>query len=170
MKVLAFDMNPVPALPLELGFDYAALEAVLAQCDILTLHVPAVPSTYHLISTDEFALMKKGSIVINTSRGSTVDIEALLHALADGTIASAGLDVLPKEPAIREEAELLSSFFRKTHDLSTMLADHILLRMRNVYITPHNAFNTREAVTRILETTVGNINAFIFGHPHNLIS
>ena len=51
MKVLAFDMNPVPALASELGFDYAALEAVLAQCDILTLHVPAVPSTYHLIST-----------------------------------------------------------------------------------------------------------------------
>ena len=76
----------------------------------------------------------------------------------------------PKNRPFARRPKLLSSFFRKTHDLSTMLADHILLRMRNVYITPHNAFNTREAVTRILETTVGNINAFIFGHPHNLIS
>ena len=77
--------------------------------------------------------------------------------------------MLPEEPVIREEAELLSSFFRRAHDMGTLLADHILLRMRNVYITPHNAFNTREAVERILDTTLDNIVSFIRGEPRNVI-
>lgn len=90
--------------------------------------------------------------------------------LADGKIAAAGLDVLPEEPSIREEAELLRSFFSEKHDLETLLADHVLLRMRNVIITPHSAFNTTEAVERILKTTGENIRAFIHGKPQNIVN
>ncbi len=169
MNILAFDMRPDPDLEAKLGFRFTGMDDLLRMSDIITLHVPANERTFNLIGAEQFAKMKRGVILINTSRGTTVNIEALLHALADGQLSAAGLDVLPEEPTIREEAELLSSFFRKTHDMSTLLADHILLRMRNVYITPHNAFNTREAVERILDTTVSNINAYIFGHPRNTV-
>jgi len=167
MRVLAFDLRPDHELARRLGFAYCPLEKLLSDSDIITLHVPAAPRTRGLIAAREFAMMKRGVVLINTARGNLVDIEALLQALAEGKVSAAGLDVLPEEPAIREEAELLRSFFRKTHDLSTLLADHILLRMRNVYITPHNAFNTREAVERILATTVGNIQAYMDGSPLN---
>jgi len=114
--------------------------------------------------------MKEGVIIINTSRGSVIDIHALLQALAQNKVAAAGLDVLPEEPAIREEAELLRSIYHKKYNLETLLVDHILLRLRNVYITPHSAFYTREAIQRILDTTVDNINAFVQGRTQNVVS
>lgn len=83
-------------------------------------------------------------------------------------VAATGLDVLPDEPLIREEAELICSFFCDQHDMRNLVANHVLLRMRNVIITPHSAFNTREAVSRIVETTVENIRAFAQGMPRNL--
>lgn len=169
MEVAAYDPRPDPDLAARLGFVYAGLDEVLARSDVVSLHVPANRQTYHLLSTDQFAKMKEGAVLINTARGTLVDIEALLRALADGKVAAAGLDVLPEEPVIREEAELLSSFFHRDHDMSTLLANHILLRMRNVYITPHNAFNTREAVERILATTIDNIIAFTRGEPRNVV-
>ncbi|MDD5232984.1 MAG: hydroxyacid dehydrogenase [Syntrophales bacterium] len=167
MRVLAFDLRPDHELERLLGFTYSSFEDLLAHSDIVSLHVPAAPGAGHLIASREFEIMKRGAVLINTARGSLIDVEALLHALAAGRISAAGLDVLPEEPAIREEAELLRSFFRKNYDLSTLLADHILLRMRNVYITPHNAFNTREAVERILGTTIENIQAYIHGNQLN---
>jgi D-lactate dehydrogenase len=134
-----------------------------SQADILTLHVPANDQTYHLISDKEFEKMKDGVVLINTARGSVVHIQALARALADGKVAAAGLDVLPDEPTIREEYELLHSFFREKHDLETLLAGHILLRLRNVIITPHNAFYTQEAIGRIIDTTLMNIKGLCCG-------
>jgi D-lactate dehydrogenase len=84
-------------------------------------------------------------------------------------VAAAGLDVLPDEPLIREEAELICSIFEGQRDLRELVADHVLLRMRNVIVTPHSAFNTREAIQRIVETTVSNIEAFLAGHPQNVV-
>lgn len=84
-------------------------------------------------------------------------------------MSAAGLDVLPMEPVIREEAELLRSVYEEKHDLSSLLADEVLARMRNVVVTPHSAFNTREAVRRILDTTVENIRAYVRGQPGNVI-
>lgn len=169
MEVLAYDVKPDEQFATRAGFRYVGLDEVLSAADIITLHVPANQATYHLLSQKEFAKMKKGVTLINTARGSVVDVQALVQALADGTVAAAGLDVLPEEPVIREEAELLRSIFRKTHDLETLLANHILLRLRNVVITPHSAFNTREAVQRILKTTVENIAAFTEGSPQNVV-
>ena len=78
--------------------------------------------------------------------------------------------MLPDEPLVREEAELICSIFCDQHDLRNLVANHVLLRMRNVIVTPHSAFNTREAVDRIAETTVENIGAFLAGAPRNEVA
>ena len=168
MNVVACDLKPDATLAETLGFRYAPMEEVLSQSDAISLHVAGGDATRNLISTSEFAAMKSGAILINTARGSVVDVNALLQALASGKVAAAALDVIPEEPTIREEAELLSSIFTQRHGLDRLLADHVLLRMRNVIITPHNAFNTREAIGRILETTLKNIEAFAADHPENV--
>ena len=123
-----------------------------------------------MINTDAFAKMKDGVVIINTARGSVMSVTALIHAIASGKVSGAGLDVLPEEPIIREEAELLRNFFTKEHDLETLLADHVLLHLRNVIITPHSGFKTREAVMRILQTSIANIHAFINQSPRNTVS
>lgn len=168
MEVLAFDTEPRRELAEETGLIYVELHELLSRSDVVSLHVPATSATEKMISHDEFAAMKEGAVLLNTARGTVVDTEALLKALSEGRLAAAGLDVLPEEPTVREEAELLRSFFQEKHKLDMLLADHLLLRMRNVIVTPHSAFNTRDAVHRILETTRGNIEGFLRGEPQNL--
>lgn len=169
MRVVAYDARPRPDLAQELGFRYESLPAVLAAADVITLHVPGGAATRHMLGHEEFQHMKHGVVLINTARGDLVDVQALMQALADGRVLAAGLDVLPEEPAVREEAELLHTMFRKAHDLETLLADHLLLRQRNVYITPHTAFCTAEAVERIVAVTLQNVAAFERGSPQNVI-
>ncbi len=170
MDVVAFDVNPKDEIAEEIGFRYAGMDELLATADIVTLHVPGSEKTKHLISDAEFDRMKDGVVLINTARGSVVDVDALLRALGSGKVRAAGLDVLPEEPTVREEAELLRSWFDRKHNLDTLLADHILLRLKNVIITPHSAFNTREAVQRILDTTHENIAGFARGAPVNIVN
>ncbi len=167
MQVLAHDARPDPDLAAELGFRYVELDPLLAAADILSLHLPATPETRGLLSAAAFARMKDGVVVINTARGDLIDTRALIQALNSGKVAAAGLDVLPDEPMIREEAELICSLFCDAHDLRNLVANHVLLRMDNVLVTPHSAFNTREAVARIVETTVANIEGFLAGAPRN---
>ena len=106
MDVIAFDLHPDEDSARRLGFRYAALDAVLSSAEVLTLHVPATPQTVGMIGDAQFARMRPGAVLINTSRGSVVDVPALVRALADGKLQAAGLDVLPQEPQIREEAEI----------------------------------------------------------------
>jgi len=169
MEVKAFDTRPQADVAEQVGFAYLPMDDVLKSADIITLHVPFNEKTRNLISTRQFNLMKEGAVLINTSRGPIVEVEALLKALAGGRISAAGLDVLSEEPIIREEAELVRSIFQRDHDLHTLLADHVLLRMRNVYITPHSAFYTQEALLDILNTTVENIRSFASETPVNLV-
>lgn len=169
LQVCAYDLKPDHEWAQKHGVCYADLETLLAGSDIITLHVPANPQSRHLLSQREFALMKDGVVLINTARGEVIDIQALLHALADGRVAAAGLDVLPEEPVIREEAELIRSVFQKSHDLETLLVNHILLKMRNVVVTPHSAFNTREAVRRIIDTTIQNIQQYDSEESRNVV-
>ena len=170
MDVLAFDVRPDEDAARELGFQYLGMDDLLARSDIVSLHVPANEQTRHLISGDEFEKMKRGAVLINTARGDVVETKSLVRALAEQKLSAAGLDVLPDEPVIREEAELLRSVYEERRDLTTLLANHVLVHMRNVIVTPHSAFNTREAVQRILDTTVENIRAFAKGEPINVVS
>ena len=142
---------------------------MLKNSDIISLHVPLSAKTSHLINSGNIDLIKKGAYLINTARGGLVETESLLKALSNGTLAGAGLDVLEEECFIKEEAQLLSKEFPKTCDLKTALQNHILLKQKNVIVTPHNAFNSEEALRRILDTTVENIQAFAKGKPINLI-
>lgn len=169
MEPVAFDLKPDEGLAARLGFRYTTLDDLLSTSDIITLHIPVTPGTFNFLSAPQFEMMKDGVIIINTARGTLIDIQALLVAIRKGKVAAAGLDVLPEEPVIREEAELLRSIAERKH-LETLLADALLLRLDNVIITPHNAFNTREAVGRILETTIDNISAFMGGEPRNVVS
>jgi D-lactate dehydrogenase len=170
MNVVAFDIQPNQQAARELDFHYVQMDRLLANSDIVSLHVPANDKTRHLISSEQFKQMKDGAVLINTARGDIVDTRALVRALAEEKLSAAGLDVLPEEPVIREEAELLRSVYEQRQDLTTLLADHVLVHLRNVIVTPHSAFNTREAVMRILQTTVENIRAFAAGEPINLVA
>lgn len=170
MHVVAFDVQRDEEAAKQLGFTYVDLDELLRASDVISLHVPGGRATYHMIGAKQFDTMKEGVVVINTSRGSVLDSQALLHAVAIGRVAAAGLDVLEEEPVIREEAELLSSVFTREHDLATVLTDCVMMRLKNVIITPHSAFHTEEAVGQILDTTADNIAAFLEGAPQNVVS
>ncbi len=169
MKVVGYDPRPRTELAAELGFQYRSLDDLLRQSDVVTLHAPATPATHHLLNQARLRLMKPGAYLINTARGTLIDTQALLKTLESGRLAGVGLDVLEEECSIREERELLSSIFQQKCDLKTMLADHMLINHPKVIITPHNAFNTREALQRILDTTIKNIEAFERGQVTNLV-
>ena len=170
MEVLASDPHGDPELARDLGFRFVELDELLASSDVVTLHVPASNATHHMLAAEQFARMKPGAVLINTARGSLVEPQALVEALRSGKLAFAGLDVLEEEPLIREEAELISSSFAERHDLQNLVADYVLLRMPNVIVTPHNAFNTREAIERIVHTSVANIAAFLSGNVQNVVA
>lgn len=170
MTVVAFDLYPDEATARHLGFRYADLDTVLAAADVVTLHVPATPQTSGLLSDHAFGLMKSGAVLINTARGNIIDVPALVRALADGRLKGAGLDVLPQEPLIREEAQIFRAPSTGGYDLHALVANHVLLRFPNVIVTPHNAYNTDSAVRRIIEMTVANIEAFAHGVPRNVVS
>ncbi len=169
MDVLAFDTRQQPLLAEVLGFSYAPLDTLIERADIVSLHVPYLASTHHLINRDRLGRMKPGSLLINTARGGLVDTEALMWALDEGILAGAGLDVIEGEEAIAEERQLLDPGVG-ADKLQAAIRGHLLLRRENVVITPHNAFNSEEALQRILDTTVENIRAFRSGAPVNTVS
>ncbi|HDQ16696.1 MAG TPA: hydroxyacid dehydrogenase [Candidatus Vogelbacteria bacterium] len=172
MEVLAYDPHPNPELAQEYGFTYDTLENVLKQADIITIHTPYLPATHHLLNEETLALCKKGAYLINTARGPIVKTEALIRSLAQGHLAGAALDVLEEEGSIKDELALMTGgrTLDKDPDYKTMLANHLLIDMPNVIITPHNAFNTTEALKRITSTTIENIQKYLAGQPINLVN
>lgn len=169
MNIIAFDVVKDEKFAKKMGFKYVSLNQLFKQSDIITIHAPYNKATRHLINLKNLKLFKKGCYLVNTSRGGLCDTTALLKGLTQGIFAGLGLDVLEEEYFIREERELLSSVFKKTYDLKTVLENHILINQPNVIITPHNAFNSKEALIRILDTTIDNIKSFSRGKPINLV-
>ena len=169
MKVLAFDVRRNNFLAEVLGFEYAELDDLLGRSDITTLHAPYNMHTHHLIHPGNVGKIKRGAILINTSRGGLVDTDALLQALDAGILAGAGLDVLEGEESVLEESALLGDAVNP-EKLRRAIQNHLILKKPNVVFTPHNAFNSQEALERILETTAENIAAFAAGTPKNVVS
>ncbi len=161
MNVLAFDAYPNQKMAEELGFKYVPLDELLTNSDIVSLHVPYNESTHHLINANNILKIKKGALLINTARGPLVETEALVRALNDGRLGGYGADVLEEEGVIKDERQFLLSGGLEGHNLKAVLADHVLIDMPNVVITPHTAFNTKEALQRILDTDIENIKMFI---------
>lgn len=170
MNVLAYDPFPNAELAKEIGFEYTDFETLLGKSDIISLHCPYNEKTRHLINKENTGLIKKGAYLINTARGPIVETEALIQALQAGILAGAGLDVLEEEGETKDELTYLSQGHPKEEELKTMLQNHILMKMPNVLITPHNAFNSQEAMERILNTTLGNIRDFLDGKMTNIVS
>ncbi len=144
MNIVAFDVHPDNARAAALGFSYVGLLELAEQADVVTLHVPYIPETHHLISAGVFAKMKHGAILINTARGEVVDTIAFIEALKSGKIAGAGLDVLEGERELHREGELIMQI-AESHDLRPLIGDHMLMDMPNVIVTPHIAFHSKEA-------------------------
>jgi D-lactate dehydrogenase len=113
---------------------------------------------------------KKGSYLINTARGGLVETEAIVLGLDRGILEGVGLDVLEEEKDLNEEAAILTTHFKETVNLKNLLYDHILINHPKVLITPHNAFNSKEALDRITSTTIQNVKDYLDKTPlKNLI-
>ncbi len=142
MKVVAMTSKSADTLPE--GITPAPLDDVLASADVVSLHCPLTPSTRHLINAASIAKMKPSSILINTGRGPLVDEQAVADALNGGRLAAFGADVLSQEPP---------------------RGDNPLLSARNCFLTPHIAWATLEARTRLMSTATENVRQFIAGEP-----
>lgn len=169
MKVLAFDLCQDDKFEKEENFSYVSLQELLQKSDIVSIHVPYCPGTHHLINEEKLALMRPNALLINTSRGGIVETSALLKALKTGKIAGAGLDVLEGECDLLQKRELTCKDFKAKCDMKVLLENYALLKLQNVIITPHNAFNTNEALDRILQTTIESILEFKNGRLVNPI-
>ncbi len=169
MNVLVYDIHEDQNLAQTIGFTYVSMEYLLKNSDIVTLHAPYNKATHHLINLKTLKFFKKGCYLINTARGGICDTPALLEGLRRGIFAGLALDALEGESFIKEERELLTSVFKKTCDVKVVLGNHLLINQSNVIITPHNAFNSREALTRILDTTIENIQSFARNASVNLV-
>lgn len=169
MRVLANDTREDHLIAEVLGFEYVPLDDLLAQSDIVTLHAPLNAETYHMMNIERMSRMKRGALLINTARGNLVDTNALIQALDRGIISGAGLDVVEGEELIQEESQLLTDGAAEDK-LRMLLRSHILTRRPNVIITPHIGFFSREALGRIIDTTFGNIEAWLRGSPENVVN
>ena len=170
MNIIAQDAFPDKKAAEALGFQYVSFDELINRSDIVTLHVPYSKDTHHLMNRDSLAKMKKGAYLINTSRGGVVETEALVGALKSGQVGGAGLDVLEEELVIKDELDFIAKGNVAEHNIKTILANHVLINLPNVVITPHNAFNSAEALHRILDASVDSIKGFLEGAPPNAVS
>ena len=131
------------------GVEFTDVDDLFRRSDVISLHCPLTPETENLVDAGRIDLMKESALLINTSRGPLVDDRALADALNSGRIAGAGLDVVPVEPPPR---------------------DNPLFSAKNCFVTPHIAWATRSARSRLLNTLVDNVNAYLAGEPENVVN
>lgn len=147
MKVIAYDV--IPPKSLLPGLEMKEMNTVLSESDVISLHCPLTPDTEKLINTDKISIMKKTAFIINTSRGPLIDEAALAEALNNNKLAGAGLDVLSVEPPSK---------------------DNPLYTANNCFITPHIAWATKSARSRLMDIAIKNVIAFQKGHPINIVN
>ena len=146
MQVKALTSKSADTLPV--GIEKADLEALLATSDVISLHCPLTDTTRHLINRETLSKMRPSAILINTGRGPLVDDQAVASALAEGQLAAFCADVLTEEPP---------------------KADNPLLSQPNAFITPHIAWATEEARSRLLQVAISNVRAFLNAKPQNIV-
>ncbi|WP_125206048.1 NAD(P)-dependent oxidoreductase [Capsulimonas corticalis] len=169
MIVLACDPVEDSEKAERFGYTYTTLPDLLGRSDIVTLHAPLTSETRGMIGSENLSLFKRGAFLINTARGELVDTEALVRALDDGILRGAGLDVIAGEEVFSEERQLLLNPNATAGSLKTALTNLSLLRRPDLIITPHIAFDSLEAIERLMITTVANIQAFRRGSPQNVV-
>ena len=150
MEVLAYDPYLNRELAREIGITPAeSIDSVFAQADVVSLHVPLTPDTKHLVNAARLARMKRGAILINTSRGPIVDEKALIAALSSKSIGGAGLDVFDVEP---------------------LPLDHPFRKMDNVVITPHLGYVSQQNYQHYFPDIVDDIRKWLDGKPVRVIA
>ncbi len=149
MNVISVTGHPSEEKARQLGVKFVDLDTLLAESDIVTLHVPLTPSTEKMIGAKELAKMKESAILINTARGKVVDEAALIEALKEKKIRGAGLDVFEKEP---------------------LPVNDPLTKLENVVLTPHIAFQTEESLEECTYVCIQNVERFIEGKPQNVVN
>lgn len=169
MRVLVNCRSDKSAIAKEIGFEQVDLDYLLQNSDVVTLHLPYNKETHHVINKQNILKFKPGSYLVNTARGGLVEVEAIVLGLEKNILAGVGLDVFEEENILKEEAELLSSEYLKNVDLENLVCDYLIMKDPRVIVTPHNAFNSKEALSRILNTTIENINMFLKEKPTNVV-
>lgn len=159
MYVIAFDPHIDKEYAQRIGFHYVnSLKELLEQADIITLHAPLNQHTYHMINKDNIKFIKPGAYLINTARGGLIETEALALALDQNILAGAALDVFEYE---QEQQEISIAKEYPSDELKIILLNQLLINKENVIISAHNAFNTKEAIMRIMQATEAIIREFI---------
>lgn len=169
MEILGVDKAPKLELSEKYGVKFVDFDTMLELSDFISIHAPLTKSTYHLFDEESFKKMKRSAILVNTARGELINTGDLYNALNKKEIAGAGLDVLESEETIAD-----SDYLADINRLNECVLKQTLLNTRlqqfpNVVITPHIAYNTKEAILRILETTFANIEAFEQGKIQNSV-
>ncbi|MGC8516696.1 MAG: NAD(P)-dependent oxidoreductase [Candidatus Acidifodinimicrobium sp.] len=155
MKILYNSHKNNPSVD-SIGGSKVELGDLLASSDIVTLHVPLTKETYHLINKENIKSIKKGAYLINTSRGAVAETEAIIEAIESKTLAGAALDVIEGEEFAGKEMEIIRR--GENYDLIKLaLEDSILKKYDNIILTPHVAYNTKEALNRIIDETLENL-------------
>jgi D-lactate dehydrogenase len=169
MEVIAFDLKPDATLSEKFQVRFLNLHEVLQQADVISLHVPYLPSTHHLINAERLLLIKPTALLVNTARGKVVDTKAVSVALREGRLGGVALDTFEGEEIWIEEE------FLKHDDLAAIplreaLESFSIMHSEQAILTPHNAFNTREALDRVLIASTENFKAYFSGSPQNVVA
>ncbi|WP_327288625.1 2-hydroxyacid dehydrogenase [Streptomyces sp. NBC_01198] len=154
MRLLGWDITPNPECE-ELGMQYVELDRLFREADLLTLHLPLMPSTHHLVGSRRLGEMKDEAILVNTSRGALIDSTALVETLREGRLGGVGLDVYEEEAGV--------FFYDKSLEIMTDDVLARLLTFTNVLISSHQAYYTVDAVEEIVAATLRNVNDYVAG-------
>lgn len=162
MNVIAYDpfADKLVDVANNLGVKMVSFNEVLKKSDVISIHMPLLPQTKHILNKKAFDMMKKGVILLNTSRGGLINTKDLIAALDSGKVGFAGLDVLEAEDELKDQKMFIETNKKNLQTYKLIIQNHELIRRHNVFVTPHNAFNTQDALERIMSTTLGNILAY----------
>lgn len=169
MNILGYDKVERDELKQLHNVKYVDFETLLKDSDFISIHAPLTKENYHMFDKESFDKMKPTAIIVNTGRGELIDNKALYEALITKQIAGAGLDVLEKEETIADLDYIIGINRLDKSTLEQTIINSQLFKLPNVIITPHTAYNSIEAINRILKTTMNNIDEFVQGNRRNSV-
>lgn len=164
MNILGYDPFPKKELIEKYQVKYVELDELLKNSDVVSLHSPLTENNFHMINEEKINLMKPTAVIINTARGELIDSKALYNALSENKIFGAGLDVLEAENMITQPGSILDFDYLTDDYIRQTLINERLLKLHNVVVTPHIAYNSKEAKERIVKITMDNIDLFFKGN------
>lgn len=169
LKVLGYDLKKRDALVEKFAVNYVDFDTLVEKSDFISIHAPLTKDNYHMFNEEAFNKMKTGAVIVNTGRGEIIDTQALYNALVAGKLAGAGLDVLESEETLTDSDYLVDVGRINIHSLQKTVLNNSLMKLDNVIITPHIAYDSKEAIERILTFTMSNILAFENGIEQNRV-